>query len=69
MIDETLKLKRFADSSASGLFGAKTGDDTDTDALNQDDRVRFYDLRDAIHNGFKAGLGSRQNAPAEWIGT
>jgi cullin-4 len=26
------------------------------------------ELQDAIRTGFKAGMGSRQNAPAEWIG-
>lgn len=29
---------------------------------------RRIELEDAIRVGFKAGMGSRQNAPAEWIG-
>lgn len=68
MIDETLQLKRFADSSASGLFGLDSSDPDKMAGMAREDKDRFYELRDAIHNGFKAGLGSRQNAPAEWIG-
>lgn len=38
------------------------------DSLGAKDRDRLLELRDAVRVGFKAGLGSRQNAPAEWIG-
>jgi cullin-4 len=31
-------------------------------------REKQLDLQDAVRTGFKAGMGSRQNAPAEWIG-
>ncbi|WVR09664.1 hypothetical protein IAU60_006739 [Kwoniella sp. DSM 27419] len=30
-------------------------------------RSRQFELEEAVRTGFKAGLGSRQNAPAEWI--
>ena len=65
MIDETLKLKRFADSAVTGLFVSNAASPT---GMNKEDRVHSSDLRDAVHVGFKKGLGSRQNAPAEWIG-
>lgn len=38
------------------------------DSLDGADRQRLYELRDAVRTAFKTGLGSRQNAPAEWIG-
>ena len=31
-------------------------------------RIRQLELQEAIRSGCKAGMGSRQNAPAEWIG-
>lgn len=64
MIEESLKLKRFADSAVAGLFG----DADDTASTSKEERARSSELRDAVHVGFKKGLGSRQNAPAEWIG-
>ncbi|WVF67352.1 hypothetical protein IAT40_002107 [Kwoniella sp. CBS 6097] len=30
-------------------------------------RSRQFELEEAVRTGFKAGMGSRQNAPAEWI--
>ena len=36
--------------------------------LTAEERKRLLELEDAIRVGFKAGMGSRQNAPAEWIG-
>lgn len=37
--------------------------------LSSLDAARLLELRDAVRSGFKGGMGSRQNAPAEWIGT
>ena len=50
------------------MFGIDPAADSAKVELDKADKGRFYELRDAVHNGFKAGLGSRQNAPAEWIG-
>lgn len=30
-------------------------------------RMRMFELEEAVRTGFKTGMGSRQNAPAEWI--
>lgn len=56
MIDGTLTLKRFADRAVASLFTSK---------VFLDQRL---ELEDAVRVGVKAGMGSRQNAPAEWIG-
>jgi cullin-4 len=37
-------------------------------AGRQEQGLRRVDLEDAIRNGFRRGIGSRENAPAEWIG-
>lgn len=78
MIDSTLKLKRFIDKSVAGLFAAPVrtihakGDEDvemeDKPKLSAEERNKQLELEDAVRSGFKAGLGSRQNAPAEWIG-
>lgn len=44
-------------------------DETEEVILPPLDRSRQLELQDAVRAGFKAGMGSRQNAPAEWIGT
>lgn len=82
MIESTLVLKRFADGAIKSLF--EKGDidmDNAGDSAVDDkaaivgfengslERARQIELDDAIRVGFKAGMGSRQNAPAEWIGT
>ena len=84
MIDGTLTLKRFADKAVSGLFDPDTTTTsrptlTAADMVNikptggEDDARgevrRRLELEDAIRVGFKLGMGSRQNAPAEWIGS
>jgi cullin-4 len=66
MIDGTLKLKQFADSAIVGLFTVEHAP-LDETALREE-RSRQLELQDGIRNGFKTGMGSRQNAPAEWIG-
>lgn len=53
MIETTLTLKRFTDTSIRRLA---------------DDSNNRKDLEEAVRTGFKLGMGSRQNAPAEWIG-
>ena len=37
-------------------------------AGRQEQGLRRVDLEDAIRNGFRRGISSRENAPAEWIG-
>lgn len=79
MIDSTLKLKRFVDTAVAALFSAPpkpiqaTNDDDelmDIDAPSVDVLAhnRRLELEESVRAGFKSGLGSRQNAPAEWIG-
>lgn len=80
MIDSTLKLKRFADHAVASLFtqapalqADEEEDDEDVDmdteiVINPQERTRQLELEEAVRSGFKAGLSSRQNAPAEWIG-
>jgi cullin-4 len=80
MIDQTLKLKRFADRSVSSLFPSESSDNDEEerngDDEEQDDPMegrldraqRKSELEDAIRKGCRAGMGSRENAPAEWIG-
>lgn len=65
MIDGSLELKRFADGAVRKPF-SKEGP---SDSLGSEDARQLIELQDAIRVGFKAGMGSRQNAPAEWIGT
>lgn len=54
--------------------GGEDGDGQDDVAMAeprkipQHERLRQLELEEAVRSGFKAGLGSRQNAPAEWIG-
>jgi cullin-4 len=49
-------------------------DDKDNDKDNRghvitpEERTRRLELEEAVRSGFKSGFGSRQNAPAEWIG-
>ena len=84
MIDGTLILKRFSDKAVAGLFSGKAmavrsdadkemvGNDGDAihpdEILSKPQRKHRLELEDAIRVGLKAGMGSRQNAPAEWIG-
>jgi cullin-4 len=82
MIDQTLTLKRFADRSISRLFEREAEDTADGPAPPQDDdepmqstpalglneSQRKLELEDAVRKGFRAGMSSRENAPAEWIG-
>jgi cullin-4 len=78
MIDSVLKLKRFVDKAVAGLWeipakpieATEDGDIEMEDApkLSQEERGKQLELEDAVRTGFKAGLGSRKNAPAEWIG-
>ena len=84
MIESSLTLKRFADKAVEGLFAREAIDTIDTDddidqvtlpsskhLSSRDERAelrRKLELEDAIRVGFKLGMGSRQNAPAEWIG-
>lgn len=81
MIDQTLKLKRFADQSVASLFSSESVDEDEdvNEEENEDsedhqmevklDRAqRKSELEDAIRKGCRAGMGSRENAPAEWIG-
>ncbi|ORY31595.1 putative ubiquitin-protein ligase [Naematelia encephala] len=79
MIESTLTLKRFADKAVAGLFVTPTAAAPSTvlvgpaypgvaePKLTSDEEARKMELEDAIRQGFKAGMGSRQNAPAEWI--
>ncbi|WVW86443.1 hypothetical protein I302_108491 [Kwoniella bestiolae CBS 10118] len=76
MIDGTLKLKRFIDKAISNLFEpAHENAIEEQDKKDQKDvierkrlrRNRQFELEEASRTGFKKGLGSRQNAPAEWI--
>ncbi|KAK4685778.1 hypothetical protein P7C73_g4368, partial [Tremellales sp. Uapishka_1] len=70
MIESTLALKRFTDRAVADLFPEEDIIVEDEVAINPQDgleRSREMDLEDAIRNGFKTGMGSRQNAPAEWI--
>lgn len=65
MIDGSLELKRFADGAVMKPFSKESP----STALSSQDARQLIELQDAIRLGFKAGMGSRQNAPAEWIGT
>ncbi|KAK8853464.1 hypothetical protein IAR55_004171 [Kwoniella newhampshirensis] len=81
MIDGTLTLKRFADQAIASLFQTPTAVVADTEkeesekvreekeALDKKrtERTREFELEEAIRTGFKLGMGSRQNAPAEYI--
>ncbi|TXT04899.1 hypothetical protein VHUM_03982 [Vanrija humicola] len=80
MIESTLRLKRFVDTAVAALFSAPpkpiqaTNDDdehmdVDLDAPSVDVLAhnRRLELEESVRAGFKSGLGSRQNAPAEWI--
>ncbi|WWD19893.1 hypothetical protein CI109_104362 [Kwoniella shandongensis] len=81
MIDGTLKLKRFADKAVADLFPAVIADVGEVDKEESEkareekealekkrtERTREFELEEAIRTGFKLGMGSRQNAPAEWI--
>lgn len=72
MIEQTLKLKRFADHSVAGLFrgdsASEVADEVDGSHVGINREQRKSELEDAIRKGCRAGLGSRENAPAEWIG-
>ena len=54
---------------------AKSGMDDDDDAPERtpvpvgfSEVQRKLELEDAVRKGFRAGMNSRENAPAEWIG-
>ena len=73
MIEGTLTLKRFADKAIKGLLAKEdvvmTEGDLDIPVQSLTiQKDRQIELEDAVRSGFKQGLGSRQNAPAEWIG-
>lgn len=73
MIEQTLKLKRFADRSVASLFNAEVTQEDEEDPEVQietrmDRAQQKSELEDAIRKGCRAGMGSRENAPAEWIG-
>ncbi|WWC72278.1 uncharacterized protein I206_106240 [Kwoniella pini CBS 10737] len=80
MIDATLKIKRFTDKAISSLFSSSEdlsldkSEDVEDKVFAKDiseqkrlRRNRQFELEEASRVGFKKGLGSRQNAPAEWI--
>lgn len=89
MIDEILKLKRFAEKAVSNLFSEEdakpllANDDVQMTSVEEKEerekemetvrekkqnvRMRMFELEEAVRTGFKTGMGSRQNAPAEWI--
>ena len=76
MIDGALTLKHLAndalqfiekDDSDLEIQAEKAGDEEPAVKLLRQSRARRLELDDTIRMGFKAGLGSRQNAPAEWI--
>ncbi|OCF77529.1 hypothetical protein I204_01517 [Kwoniella mangroviensis CBS 8886] len=83
MIDGTLKVKRFTDKAISSLFEPSQDDvimqdkDDDVEKDKKDGKTmleakrlrrnRQFELEEAARTGFKKGMGSRQNAPAEWI--
>lgn len=67
MIDGTLKLKRFADGVVASLVAADPSA-SDSEVARKARGSAQIELEDAVRNGFKAGMGSRQNAPAEWLG-
>lgn len=63
-------------SSARSAWHEDDDEDTSVDraekhlaAGKQQEGIRRIDLEDAIRNGFRQGFRSRDNAPAEWIGT
>ncbi|OCF44515.1 hypothetical protein I317_01587 [Kwoniella heveanensis CBS 569] len=58
------------DSVLEGANGLKSQEDKDNKGeleFKKVNRNRQFELEEAVRTGFKAGLGSRQNAPAEWI--
>ncbi|BEI84475.1 hypothetical protein CcaverHIS002_0410790 [Cutaneotrichosporon cavernicola] len=78
MIESVFKLKRFVDKAVADLFEvpakpieAEDGDvemeGAEAPKLSQEERNKQLELEEAVRSGFKAGLGSRKNAPAEWI--
>ncbi|OXM77936.1 ubiquitin-protein ligase [Cryptococcus neoformans Bt63] len=89
MIDEILKLRRFAEKTVSNLFSEEDTEplpvDEDVKMISVEEkeerekekeaamekrhsvRMRMFELEEAVRTGFKTGMGSRQNAPAEWI--
>ncbi|KLT44674.1 ubiquitin-protein ligase [Cutaneotrichosporon oleaginosum] len=81
MIESVLKLKRFVDKAVADLFevpakliDATEAEDGDIDIADtphliqkQEDRIKQLEMEEAVRSGFKAGLGTRKNAPAEWI--
>jgi hypothetical protein len=36
--------------------------------IGYNEAQRKLELEDAVRKGFRAGMSSRENAPAEWIG-
>ncbi|KAL7424503.1 hypothetical protein Q5752_000187 [Cryptotrichosporon argae] len=71
MIEGILALKRFVDPAVAELFATSAYGDVGrrgglSKPADQAQQVRI-ELEDAVRNGFKAGMGSRQNAPAEWL--
>ena len=69
MIDQTLTLRRFTNKAVAALFSRKEIDvEGEGNTASREDKQRQLELEDAVRTGFKKGLGSRQNAPAEWIG-
>ena len=66
MIDQTLTLRRFTNKAVAALFAREEAGEPK--AVTREDKQRQLELEDAVRTGFKEGFGSRQNAPAEWIG-
>jgi len=56
------------DMEDSNGSSSGNGKDKKKAKVSGEDRTRQLELEEAVRSGFKAGLGSRQNAPAEWIG-
>ncbi|WWC64862.1 uncharacterized protein I303_107476 [Kwoniella dejecticola CBS 10117] len=81
MIDATLKMKRFTDGAISSLFSSAAENPAQKQTDQEEDKTaakeisekkrlrrnRQFELEESSRVGFKKGLGSRQNAPAEWI--
>jgi cullin-4 len=81
MIEGTLNIKRFVDEAVAGLFSSEEKQPVDENMvpatqvdipvrapMTISERKQQLELEDVIRVGLKAGMGSRQNAPAEWIG-
>jgi cullin-4 len=72
LFDRDNNPEEIVDEPMQETTGLQLDDDDDMEntpsPIGYNEAQRKLELEDAVRKGFRAGMSSRENAPAEWIG-